>query len=153
MEVAARKGASSQMGTTLTLAYLRWPDVYIAHVGDSRCYVLRAGQLVQLTRDHTLAQQMRERGGGDNLSHFDHVLVNAVGGSRERPEVEGQRIRLANGDRLLLCSDGLSGELTSAVIASLLGSARSPGEACHRLVSAALDAGGRDNVTTIVAFF
>lgn len=154
-QVARRKNASADMGTTLTLAFVSWPDAYIAHVGDSRCYVMRGGQLNLLTRDHTLAQQMRERLGaaGGDLAHFDHVLVNAVGGSRERPEVEGHRIRLAAGDRLLLCTDGLHTELTHEQITSLLAGASSSGEACHTLVSAALAAGGHDNVTAVVAFF
>ncbi len=154
LQVAARKGASASMGTTLTMAYVRWPDAWVAHVGDSRCYQWREGHLTQVTRDHTLAAQMRERyGGGDDLSQFEHVLVNAVGGDRRPPDVEAHRIHLVEGDRLLLSSDGLHGELSPGAIAGLLGGASSPAEACHGLISAALDAGGHDNVTTVVAFF
>jgi protein phosphatase len=79
--------------------------------------------------------------------------VNAIGGDRRAPDVEGHRLNLLAGDRLLLSTDGLHGEVAPAAIATLLGGARSPAEACHRLVSAALDAGGHDNVTTVVAFF
>lgn len=153
-EVAARKGASREMGTTLTFAYVSWPDCYVGHVGDSRCYVLRGGQLSQITTDHTLEAQMRARlGRTGDLSQFHHVLVNAVGGGPERPDVEGHRFRLAAGDRLLLCTDGLHDEVEDARIASLLGNAQSAGEACHTLVSAALEEGGRDNVTAVAAFF
>jgi protein phosphatase len=153
-QVAARKGASPSLGTTLTLAYVRWPDVYVAHVGDSRLYHWRDGKLAQVTRDHTLAQQLREEyGAGDDVRHFDHVLVNAIGGDGKAPEVEAHHLRLLPGDRLLLCTDGLYGELPALTISGLLGGAQSPAEACHRLVSAALHAGGRDNVTTVVAFF
>ena len=154
LQVAARKGASQRLGTTLTVAYVSWPDVYVAHVGDSRCYVWREGQLQQVTNDHTLAEQLRRRvGSGEDLAHFDHVLVNAVGGDGQRPEVESHRLRLAPGDRLLLCSDGLYGELDAQAMSGYVGAARSAGEACHSLVSAALAAGGRDNVTAVVAFF
>jgi protein phosphatase len=153
-EVAARKGASASMGTTLTLAFVRWPEVHIAHVGDSRCYLLRDHALTQVTRDHTLAQQMRdEHGDSEVASRFEHVLVNAIGGNRTAPEVELHRIELEPRDRLLLCTDGLSGELDDGRIARLLDAARTPAEACHRLVSAAVEAGGHDNVTTVVAFF
>lgn len=152
--VAARKGASSSMGTTLTLAYVRWPAAYVAHVGDSRLYLWRAGELMQVTQDHTLAQRVRDRyGGAEDLAHLEHVLVNAIGGDGKLPDVESHRLSLESGDRLLLATDGLYGELPSATIAGLLAGAESPAEACHRLVSAALDAGGRDNITTVVAVF
>lgn len=152
--VAARKGASPSMGTTLTLAYVRWPDAYVAHVGDSRLYLWRAGQLEQVTHDHTLAQRVRDRyGSADDLSHLEHVLVNAIGGDGRVPEVESHRLTLSPGDRLLLATDGLHGELPAPTIGGLLAGAESPAEACHRLVSAALDAGGHDNVTTVVACF
>jgi PPM family protein phosphatase len=155
--VAARKGASEKMGTTLTLAYVVFPDAYVAHVGDSRCYVWRKGALTQVTRDHTLAAQLRARMGertrGSDLSHFDHVLVNAVGGDGKQPEVEGHRVRLAPQDRLILCSDGLFNELDDSAIAKVVAEARSAAEACHSLASAAIAAGGRDNVTVIAAFF
>lgn len=152
--VAERKGASPSMGTTLTLAYVRWPDAYVAHVGDSRLYLWREGGLEQVTHDHTLAQRVRDRyGGAEDLAHLEHVLVNAIGGDGKPPEVESHRLHLMAGDRLLLCSDGLSGELPEPTLAGLLAGAGSPTDACQRLVSAALDAGGRDNVTTVVAFF
>lgn len=152
-QVAARKGASASMGTTLTLVLVQWPDAFVAHVGDSRCYLWRDGRLQQVTRDHTLAEQLRQRHGRAAAAQFEHVLVNAIGGDAKPPDVEGHRLRLSTGDRLLLCTDGLSGELPAPTIAGLLGGARSATEACHRLVSGAIEAGGRDNVTAIVAFF
>lgn len=152
-EVALRLGKNPSLGTTLTLAYIRWPDAYVAHVGDSRLYLWRGGELDQVTRDHTLAEELRRRYGSEDVGHLDHVLVNAIGGDGKPPEVESHRLHLMAGDRLLLCSDGLSGELPEPTLAGLLAGAGSPTDACQRLVSAALDAGGRDNVTTVVAFF
>lgn len=152
-DVAKRKGVGLSLGTTLTLAYVRWPDAYVAHVGDSRLYLWRDAELTQITRDHTLAQQLRDHYGSEDVEHLDHVLVNAIGGDGKPPDVESHRLHLQEGDRLLLASDGLNGELPAATIGALLAGSHSPTEACQRLVSAALDAGGRDNVTTVVAFF
>jgi serine/threonine protein phosphatase PrpC len=156
-DVAQRKQASRDMGTTLTLALVRWPDAYLAHVGDSRCYILRGGVLTRLTHDHTLAQKMRDQlgpqGVGGDLTRFEHVLVNAVGGDRKSPEVESHKVTLAPGDRLLLCTDGLHAELDEGEIAQLLGAAGTAGEACYTLVSSALRAGGHDNITVVSAFF
>lgn len=125
----------------------------VAHLGDSRVYRLRegTGELEQLTRDHSLYEQLRDGGVAvPPLAEFSYanVITRALGPQpEERPEMH--RIELAAGDRLLLCTDGLTGPLGPETIASLL--AAGPVEAvCERLVHEAYLAGSRDNITAIV---
>ncbi|HZL94648.1 MAG TPA: SpoIIE family protein phosphatase, partial [Vicinamibacterales bacterium] len=87
------------------------------------------------------------------LSGVRHILVNALGGSVEQPAVDVDLLRLEDGDRLLLCSDGLTDCVDDAAIATTLGGALPSSEVCQRLLELALDGGGRDNVTLIVATF
>ena len=100
------------MGTTLTAARSLGRDLMITHVGDSRAYLLRAGGLHRLTRDHTYAQLLVDTGqlapGDVAGSRHRHVLTNALGGSNEDVQVDTDRLQLEDGDRLLLCSDGLT---------------------------------------------
>lgn len=142
------------MGSTLTMATSIGADLFIVHVGDSRAYLFRDGQLHQLTTDHTLAQKMAEIGiikPEEVRTHrMRNVLVNAIGG---KPGVEGQikLVRLSHGDRLLLCSDGLTGPVPDDHLSHVLSLARPPKETCDLLLDAALKAGAPDNVTAIVA--
>lgn len=153
-QVAVRKRIQHyQPGTTLTVAYAFWPTLYVAHAGDSRLYLCREGELTQITRDHTVGQALRESGAIAGPSRFDHVLVNVVGGGGERVEAEAHRLRLLQGDRVLLCSDGLTGHVADARITEELLAAPSAEHACERLVEAAKADGGLDNVTVIVACF
>ena len=143
------------MGTTLTMAYLAWPRLYVVHAGDSRCYLLRGGKLRQLTRDHTPAG---ERPGGDapeenGGSAWARVLWNLVGGRSDELTVEAYRAELALGDTLLLCTDGLTRQVPDAPIAKLLAVDMPSAETCRHLVEAANRAGGADNVTVVVAHF
>jgi serine/threonine protein phosphatase PrpC len=152
--VAQSEGASEAMGTTLTMAYMRWPHLYVAHVGDTRCYLFRDDQLFQLTTDHTLAEQLRERTQleVDESSPWHHVLWNALGGG-ESPSAEPEILRrtLLPKDTLLLCSDGLNKHVTDEEITVALRSAESAEDACKRLVAMANTGGGRDNITVVVA--
>jgi protein phosphatase len=150
--VAERERASPHLGTTLTIAYLLPRELFVAHVGDSRCYVQRDGQLTQVTEDHTLAREAAREEPGVDLSHLSHILVNAIGGDRRAPRADGLWVALQAGDRVLLCSDGLSDALDDDAIRTRLGRAESAGDACALLVQAAVEAGARDNVTTVVAF-
>lgn len=154
-QVAVRKRIDQfRPGTTLTIAYALWPKLYVAHAGDSRLYLHREGQLVQVTTDHTVGQALREKGAlGDAPSRFDHILVNVVGGGRERVEAEAHRLALEPGDRVLLCSDGLTGHVSDAVLADVLAACPSAAEACERLVAEAKAGGGHDNITVVVASF
>src|SRR5262245_6555279 len=145
------------MGTTLTIARSLGRDLMITHVGDSRAYLLRATRLLRLTRDHTYAQLLVDTGqlAGHDVasSRHRHVLTNALGASCEFVQVDTDRLRLEDGDRLLLCSDGLTDLVDDETIASLLQEATRSSDACQRLVQRALDNGGRDNVTAIVAIY
>jgi serine/threonine protein phosphatase PrpC len=144
------------MGTTLTAASLVDGEVFIVYVGDSRAYLFRDGTMAQLTRDHTLAQRLLDAGvlgpQEAKLASSRHVLTNALGGV---PGVRGEivKFRLAGGDRLLLCTDGLNDMVSDDLIAELLRRNPRPEDACQALVAAALERGGRDNVTVIVASY
>jgi PPM family protein phosphatase len=145
------------MGSTLTAARSYGRDLLIVHVGDSRAYLLRAGHLERLTRDHTYAQMLIDTGqvsaNDVTLSGVRHILVNALGGSVEHVAVDVDLLRLEDGDRLLLCSDGLTDCVDDTTIAMMLDGALPSSDICRRLVDLALDRGGRDNITAIVASF
>jgi PPM family protein phosphatase len=143
------------MGTTLTMAYSVDGDLYLAHVGDSRAYLYHDGTLKQLTSDHTLVQVLVN---GGALSPEDvkkhpqrNVVTNIVGGPRAGVFAETHKVTLADGDVLLLCSDGLSEPVEDARIAEILAAESRPQEACAKLVNLALERGAPDNVTVIVA--
>lgn len=144
------------MGTTLTAAGIIGTDVFIVHVGDSRVYALHHDKLAQVTTDHTLKQRLIDQGlmqpGQAGPHEVRGVLTNALGG---KPGVEAQivKLRLDPGDRLLLCTDGLSDAIPDDRIAELLKKHSEPDSACRALVDAALAAGGLDNVTVLVAAF
>jgi protein phosphatase len=155
--VAKRKGIDDNLGTTLTMAYVAWPDLLLVHVGDSRAYLLRDDALHRLTIDHTLAQQMVD---GHMMtpeqaaaSHFSHVLVNAVGGSTDDINVELRHLRLQLDDQLLLCTDGLYDMLPDDRIADALRDTQPVAQVVRGLIAAANEAGGRDNVTAVLARF
>jgi serine/threonine protein phosphatase PrpC len=150
---AAAGTATPAMGTTLTMALVLWPMLYVAHVGDTRCYLLRAGKLRCLTTDHTLARKMAETAAVqvDPESQLNHVLWNSLGGSAEIPQPEIVKMTLEVGDVLLLCSDGLTKHVTDAQIATYLSAAESNGQRAQRLVEQANAGGGSDNVTVVVA--
>lgn len=154
-KVAQRKRIDQfRPGTTLTVAYALWPKLYVAHAGDSRLYLFRAGEVAQITSDHTVGQALRDSGAiGSEPSRFDHILVNVVGGGGERVRTEAHGLKLESGDRVLLCSDGLTGHVSDAMIAHELRTASSSVAACGALIEAAKAGGGFDNITVIVASF
>jgi serine/threonine protein phosphatase PrpC len=147
----------SRMGTTMTLAYSLGVDLFIVHVGDSRVYLFRQGQLRQLTRDHTLVRMLVDSGQltqEEAATHrLRHVLTYALGRHGGDVPVEVQRLRLADGDCLVLCTDGLTEMVADAQIADVLGRSGPAEEACRTLVDLALERGGKDNVTVIVACY
>jgi protein phosphatase len=148
----AQAGAP-HMGTTLTMALVLWPVVYVSHVGDSRCYLLRAGTLRCLTKDHTLAQQLADASSEavDVGSPLHHILWNSLGAGEDLPKPEISRFELQTNDVLLLCSDGLTKHVDDSRIATILGGSGSTAERCAMLVESANSAGGTDNITTVVA--
>jgi PPM family protein phosphatase len=151
-----RKNAALRgMGSTLTAVRSYGRDLLIVHVGDSRAYLLRSSRLHRLTKDHTFAQMLVDCGQLEpcdiESSGVRHVLTNALGGSTEEVEVDVDLARLESGDRLLLCSDGLTDLIDDETITRLLLESDASADACSALVQLALDRGGRDNVTVIVA--
>lgn len=144
---------SGAMGSTAVLALVGDRQALVAHMGDSRAYLLRDGRLRQLTTDHTVIQLLLDAGEITPDEVADHPargqLTRFVGMPGE-PLPEVQSIGLAAGDRLLLCSDGLSGMLSDEQILNVLEEESVPEAACRQLVAAANEAGGRDNVTVLL---
>lgn len=153
----ARNPELKGMGTTLTMAYCSNSQLFVVHVGGSRCYLQRGGQLYRLTRDHTLVEEMVRHQvltPEQASRHFlRHIVTSSVGGSKPGLEVEAHRLTLAADDVLLLCTDGLTEMLSDDVINSILTANREPKAACRRLVAEANERVSQDNVTVIVSHF
>jgi len=146
------------MGTTMTVAGTIGPELLTAHVGDSRAYVLRRnGRLERLTRDQTMAQSLADSGAISQkdveTSPYRHVLTSALATRGTFVQVQLNRARLADGDRVLLCSDGLNDMVSDEEIERILSGTKSSAEGCRRLVDYALEAGGKDNVTVVLAHY
>jgi PPM family protein phosphatase len=146
--------AHYRMGTTLTMAYSVGTDLFVVHAGDSRACLFRDGELRQLTNDHTLAQLLVDAGTISPEQAKRHqgrnVVTNAIGGAREGVFAEIHKLKIQDGDILLLCTDGLTEPVSDEAIGDVLVEYVDPQEACGRLVDLALDAGGPDNVTAVV---
>jgi protein phosphatase len=143
------------MGTTLTVAYTVGLDALVFHLGDSRAYLFHQGVLRQITRDETLAQAMADAGEipADSVAQHPmrHVLTRAMGAGTGRADAVVHELRLEPGDRVLLCTDGLTDMLEDAAITDVLARVADPQQACEALIEAALAAGGKDNVTAVIA--
>ena len=140
------------MGTTLTVAYTVGRIAFIGHIGDSRAYAFRDGTLHPLTRDHTLAQELEDAGmAPEEASQFGHVLTNFLGGRNNRVATDTHHFSLQNDDCLLLCSDGLTRHVKDAEIAEAVGRDADPQKVCQSLLDLALERGGRDNITIVLA--
>ncbi|MBN0044756.1 MerR family transcriptional regulator [Streptomyces actuosus] len=148
-------GGPGDAGTTLTaLLWTDGPQLALVHIGDSRAYVLRDGELFRITHDHTLVQSMLDEGrltAEEAASHPQRsLLLKALG--QDTPATPDLRLHDARpGDRYLLCSDGLSTVVPEDRIRALLASAPVPDDAVRVLIDAANDAGGPDNVSCVVA--
>jgi protein phosphatase len=145
------------MGTTLTVACSLGAGLLVAHTGDSRAYLLRHEKLWQLTKDQTLAQTLADTGAisqDEVPGHpMAHVLTSAIGTRPNTVKVQLRHATLETGDRLLICSDGLSDAVSEAAIAAALGAADSASAACRELVDLALAGNCYDNVTAVVACY
>jgi PPM family protein phosphatase len=143
------------MGTTLTAAFSMGVDLFIVHLGDSRAYLYRNGELQRLTKDHTMAQAMADAGyiaPEDVRRHVRrNTLTNYLGTRHGKVKADLRWLRLTDGDRLLLCTDGLSEMVDDRVIARILHERDQPRDAAQALLDEALEQGGTDNVTVIVA--
>ena len=141
-----------QYGTTLTLWLGLWPHAYLLQVGDSRAYMYRDGQLTQISRDQTMAQDLVDQGvltrTGAFSSRWAHVLSSAIGGQQAAPVVT--RITRDWGTILLFCSDGLTKHVSDERIAERLANLESSQQTCEDLLQDALDDGGSDNITIII---
>jgi serine/threonine protein phosphatase PrpC len=140
------------MATTLTLYLGHWPRAYLLQVGDSRCYLLRDNELVQISRDQTMAQDLIDMGvmrpadvAGTRL---ERTLSSSIGGRQTAPVVT--RFELTWDTVVLLCSDGLTRHVSDERIAGTLRGTRSSREACESLLQDALADGGSDNITAVV---
>ena len=140
------------MATTLTAAYIYGDSALIVNVGDSRSYLMGADGLRQITRDHTVAQDLLDAGAPPESTRvYGNVLTRCFGTDGEPVPVDVYHVKLAINDRILLCSDGLTDLVPDQEISQLIADAKSTGDACEALVSAALLAGGRDNITVVLA--
>lgn len=152
--LAQNDSSRSGMGTTLTAAIVEHDEVSFAHVGDSRAYLWRAGELRLLTSDHSLVEELRRQGRLTSEQAEDHpqrsIITRALG-PEEEVEVDTLTFSARPGDVFLLCSDGLTTMVKDDGIAAALESSPSLEEAVTRLVAEANRAGGRDNIT-VVAF-
>lgn len=146
-------GEAVGMGTTLLALVIDRSAAVIAHVGDSRAYLVRKGALSRLTEDHSwVAEQVRQGFLTEEEAHnhqWKNVVNNALGGE-ERVRLDLFGVPLQAGDRLLLCSDGLSGPVSEAEMLELLGRPEAPEAVTRLLIDAANDAGGPDNITALV---
>ena len=128
--------------------------LFVAHAGDSRCYLFSAGKLLQLTQDHTMTAEMVRRGmvrNEDVETHpWCHVVTNILGGSERGVQVELRLLDLHPGDLLLLCSDGLTEMVPEKRIVEVLQQSHEPRQTCERLIVEANERGGKDNITVIV---
>ena len=143
----------SGMGTTLTFLYFMEGHVMLAHVGDSRCYLLRGGEIYQITKDHSLVAELVRKGEITEEEARDHPYRNIITralGTDDKVAVDAQDLDTRVGDVFLLCTDGLSNYLEKDEIRAILAE-NPPQEACDRLVDVALARGGRDNITVVVA--
>ncbi len=152
--LAEHDSSRSGMGTTLTALLVDGDDVAVAHVGDSRAYLFRDGELRMLTSDHSLVEELRRQGRISDEQAEDHpqrsIITRALGPEAE-VDVDTMSFNARPGDVFLLCSDGLTTMVKDDGIAAVLAEAPTLDDAVDRLVEAANEAGGRDNITAVAA--
>lgn len=143
-----------EMASTLTAGWISRDVLNVVHVGDSRAYLLRQGDLRQLTTDHTLANKIAQGLSDDAdkklYSRWSNILWNTIGGSKQSPEAEVRVQEIMPGDQILFCTDGLSNSLDEREIQRVMTELSTPTEQCQELVERANEFGGRDNITAIV---
>jgi PPM family protein phosphatase len=151
-DVAQRDSSTAGMGTTLTAALVDGDEVAIGHVGDSRAYVLRGGELKRLTKDHSLVEELRRQGRLTEEEAEEHpqrsIITRALGPEPE-VEVDTMTFPAKAGDVFLLCSDGLTTMVSEEEIRRILTEARTLRSAVNKLIDAANSGGGRDNITAV----
>jgi serine/threonine protein phosphatase PrpC len=142
------------MAATLTAIYSAGTDLFVGHVGHSRCYLFRDGLLVQLTRDQTLRERLlpspHPTAIGQAIEDAQHVLTHVVGADANGPGVIVEHFRLVDDDILLLCTNGLTDVVDDDIISEVLASRRTQVEQCDVLVDIALASGSQDNATAVL---
>jgi len=150
---AAERLDGREMATTMSLGIVVWPWLYVLQVGDSRCYFYQDGQLRQVTRDQTVAQELVDRGvltpERAHSSPLNHVLSSAIGASEALPVVTRVDVQ-QRGSVILVCSDGLTKHVKDDEIAEHLASMKSAEQVCNALLALTLERGGSDNITLVV---
>jgi serine/threonine protein phosphatase PrpC len=152
---ANRSRPDEPLQTTMTASVSAGRDLFFAHVGHSRSYLYREGDLMQLTRDHTRAI-LRDKARqhlvdlADTASDRHHILTDALGAGTADPVVDIERITLADGDLVMLCTNGLTDAVQDDEIADVLGSTRTVDEQCETLVTRAINSGTNDDVTVLL---
>jgi protein phosphatase len=151
-QLAQQDSSRAGMGTTLTAAMLRDDEVALGHVGDSRAYLLRDGQLKRLTKDHSLVEELRRQGRLTEEQAEEHpqrsIITRALGPEPD-VNVDTMTFPARDGDVFLLCSDGLTTMVSDDEIRQILVGSRNLRQAVNKLVDAANRGGGRDNITAI----
>jgi protein phosphatase len=160
-KIAAATEAEPQnrgMGTTLTMAYFARRTLFVVHAGDSRCYLIREGEIHRLTRDHSMAQLLVDTGRLDaksaEISPLSHCLYNSVGGDTNNPVTSDvSKTELEPGDTVLLCTDGLTRHVSNDELLNVVTGPGSLEEKNTKLVAIANREGGSDNITVVQALF
>ena len=157
LEETAAHPELTGMGTTVTMAFHLGAQLCVIHVGDSRAYLYRDHELHQLTEDHTLVADMVRSGAlrRDQVAEHElrHTITNVVGGPELGVNVEARALEVRDGDRLLLCSDGLTEMVTNDAIAATLDAEPTPEAAAKKLLAQANDGEASDNITLVVVRF
>ncbi len=139
-------------GTTWTCAYFVSSFAVVANIGDSPCFLWREGMMVRVSTDHTIEREFVAAGvPADVAGRFGHVLTRCFGARTRNARPDVHHLRLQAGDQLLLCTDGLTEMVPATRIAQCLGESPDPQSACDALIELALAAGGKDNVTALLA--
>lgn len=157
------------MATTLTMAYIDWPKLYVVHVGDTRCYHVSGDKIECLTVDHTIAQLNRAATNGGSASDegqsqlsdqdtkpfnpMDHALWNVIGGRDSSLDPQISKSDLSVGDALLLCSDGLTRYVNDDELLQAINQEQPAKVICQKMIGDANDRGGKDNITAVLAKF
>jgi PPM family protein phosphatase len=152
-ETAHRKLEHEGMGTTLTAVYLDDSNLAVAHVGDSRAYIFRDGELIRLTHDHSLVEELIRRGKltpEQAAAHPQRSIITRALGIEPEVEVDTWTYPMRAGDIVLLCSDGLTSMIDESQIAAVLAAEHDLDAAGERLIAEANEAGGRDNITVVL---
>ena len=151
-ELAQRDSSTAGMGTTLTAALLRDDEVALGHVGDSRAYVLREGELKRLTKDHSLVEELRRQGrltDEEAEEHPQRSIITRALGPEPNVKVDTLTVPAKSGDVFLLCSDGLTTMVSDERIKQILTESRTLRSAVNKLIDEANSGGGRDNITAV----